>query len=260
MRQRRPHRFLAAFLAALTACALAAPGTHAAGASRAASALVRAEGPSWSSLTAAQRSALAPLEREWPSIDGGRKEKWLEIAAHFPSMPPEERTRIQTRMTEWARLTPKERGEARLNYQEARQLSPAERKARWEQYQALPPEQKRQLAERAEPPTPVRRDAARPAGAASTPLPKSNLVTPTPPVNARVKPVAPTVVQASPGATTTLMSKPPTPPLHQQPGLPKVAATPGFVDRSTLLPQRGAQAAATRAPPSAASAPASARR
>jgi hypothetical protein len=69
-----------------------------------------------------------------------------------------------------------------------------------------------------------------------------------------VKPVAPTVVQAKPGATTTLMSKPANPPAHQQPGLPKVAATPGFVDRTTLLPQKGAQAAGTRAP--AASAPA----
>jgi hypothetical protein len=51
------------------------------------------------------------------------------------------------------------------------------------------------------------------------------------------------------------MSRPATPPAHQQPGLPKVAATPGFVDRTTLLPQKGAQAAGTRSA-SAASAPA----
>ena len=60
------------------------------------------------------------------------------------------------------------------------------------------------------------------------------------------KPVAPTVVQAQPGATTTLISKRPAPPAHQQTGLPKIAATPGFVDKSTLLPQRGPQGAATR--------------
>jgi hypothetical protein len=36
--------------------------------------------------------------------------------------------------------------------------------------------------------------------------------------------------------------------LHQQVGLPKVAATPGFVDAETLLPQRGAQGAAARSP------------
>ena len=61
------------------------------------------------------------------------------------------------------------------------------------------------------------------------------------------KRVAPTLVQAQPGATTTLMSKRPVPPAHQQTGLPKVAATPDFVDKTTLLPQRGAQGAATRA-------------
>jgi hypothetical protein len=60
------------------------------------------------------------------------------------------------------------------------------------------------------------------------------------------KVVAPTVMQAKPGATTTLISRSPSPPPHQQPGLPKVTATPGFVDRTTLLPQRGAQAAGTR--------------
>ena len=59
-------------------------------------------------------------------------------------------------------------------------------------------------------------------------------------------------MQAKPGATTTPLSARPSPPLHQQAGLPKVAATPGFVDSKTLLPQRGAQGAATeprREPP-----------
>lgn len=210
--------------------------------------------PEWQSLTPAQRAALAPLERDWSSIDAARKEKWLDIAARFPSMSAAERQRIQARMTEWARLSPKERGEARLHYQELRQLSPAERQARWEQYQALPPDQRRELAARAAPSAPERAAPRAPRGAASAPVPKSNIVSAMPLPRAPVKPVAPTVVQAKPGATTTLMSKPPAPPAHQQPGLPKVAATPGFVDRSTLLPQRGAQAAGTR-PASAASAP-----
>jgi len=42
------------------------------------------------------------------------------------------------------------------------------------------------------------------------------------------------------------MSKRPAPPAHQQTGLPKIAATPEFVDRTTLLPQRGAQGAAAK--------------
>jgi len=257
MRHTSGRRFAAALLGALL-CAGAQAQVPAPVRAGSATAAAPAEGPSWASLTPAQRSALTPLEREWPRIGTQRKQKWLEIAAHFPSMPPDERARVQARMSEWARMTPQERGTARLHYQEARQLSPTDRKARWEQYQALPPEQKRELAERAAQKPAQRKELARstPSAAASAPTPKSNLVTAAPPEVA-VKPIAPAVVQARPGATTTLMSRRPAPPPHQQPGLPKVAATPGFVDRATLLPQRGAQAAGTRAP--AASAPAAAR-
>ena len=77
------------------------------------------------------------------------------------------------------------------------------------------------------------------------PSPKSNIV-PNPAYAAPPKPIAPTVLRAGPGATTTLISKRPAPPSHQQTGLPKIAATPEFVNKSTLLPQRGPQAAGTR--------------
>lgn len=226
------------------------------GAASAAGGTLLTRNPGWSQLTPAQRTALAPLEKEWSGIDALRKEKWLEIADRFPQMSTEERNRVQARMTQWARMSPKERGEARLHYQELRQLTPAERQQRWEKYQALPPEQRARLAERGQP------GADKPAsapGAAPTRAPnagansnrKSNLVTLPPATGGNTKQVAPTVVQAKPGATTNLMSRPPAPPLHQQPGLPKVAATPGFVDSTTLLPRRGAQAAGVRAPGSA---------
>ena len=67
---------------------------------------------------------------------------------------------------------------------------------------------------------------------------------PNPALAERPKAVAPTVVQASPGATTRLITRPATPPEHQQSGMPKIAGTPEFVNRSTLLPKRGPQAAA----------------
>lgn len=201
-------------------------------------------GPAWSSLTAAQRQALSPLERDWSSIDGSRKSKWLEIAARYPALPPDEQRRLQERMTEWARLTPAERGRARLSFQEAKQLSPQERQARWEAYQALPEDQRKALAERARPTAAERGyDKPRPA-VASAPLaavPKQTTAASAPP-RPVVKPVAPTVVQAAPGATTTLMTKSPTPPPHQHPGQPKIVASPTHVDRSTLLPKGGPQA------------------
>jgi hypothetical protein len=57
--------------------------------------------------------------------------------------------------------------------------------------------------------------------------------------------VTPTIVQAKPGATTSLMTKPALPPPHQHPGQPKIDAQPGQVNRSTMLPQSGPQAAAS---------------
>ena len=74
---------------------------------------------------------------------------------------------------------------------------------------------------------------------------KTNIV-PNPAYAAPPMPVNSMALQAQPGATTTSIAKRPTPPAHQQTGLPKIAASPGFVDKSTLLPKRGPQGAATR--------------
>jgi hypothetical protein len=213
------------------------------------SAVPASEGTPWASLTSSQKSALKPLEREWGSIDAPRKVKWLEIANKFSTMPPAEQARVQNRMEDWAKMSPKERGQVRLNYKEAQQVPAQERKARWEAYQALPPDQQKQLAARAVPP-------ARKAGSDASPEStgaKSNVV-PNSSYAPRPKAVAPTVAQAQPGATTNLITKRPSPPAHQQAGLPKIASTSGFVDQSTLLPKRGPQGAATRS--AAASSPA----
>jgi hypothetical protein len=233
-----------ALAAAWPSFAQPAPGAKRGAASAAAGTTLLARNPAWSQLTPAQRTALAPLEKEWPGIDTLRKEKWLEIADRFPRMPADERARVQERMAQWARMSPKERGEARLHYQELRQITPAERQARWEKYQALSPEERAKLAEQARPADKASAPASRSPSANANR--KSNLVTLPPPNSGNVKPVAPTVVQAKPGATTNLISRQPAPPAHQQPGLPKVAATPGFVDSTTLLPRRGAQAAGVR--------------
>jgi hypothetical protein len=205
----------------------------------------REDGVRWQALTPAQREGLAPLERDWPSIDAPRKQKWIALAGRFKSLTPEERTRITARMAEWAKLTPTERGQARMNFEEARQLPATDRSARWQAYQALPVEQRQQLAAR----------AASAASAASGPReapgrnPKPSKeakfnVVPNPALTQPPKQVAPTLVQAGPGATTTPITRRPAPPAHQQTGMPKIAATPEFVNRSTLLPKRGPQAAA----------------
>jgi hypothetical protein len=191
----------------------------------------------WTKLSPAQRSVLTPLERDWNNISPGQQQKWAELANRFPALPSDDRSRVQQRIAEWSRLTPQQRASARLNFQEARQLSPEERQQQWEAYRALPTDQRRALAERADRPrTPAPAPRSGDAGI------KSSVVKA--PAQARAQPVGPTVVQRGSGATTNLVSKPTTPPLHQQAGLPKVTATPGFVDSATLLPKRGAQGAA----------------
>lgn len=200
---------------------------------------------SWAQLSAPQRQALAPLERDWATIDSNRKAKWLDIAARFPKMPTDEQQRVQARMTEWARLTPSERGRARLSFQEAQQLSPQERKARWEAYQSLPEAERKALAAKAAASAASRPQVARASSASLGSVPKQNVAASAPKAGT-IQPIAPTFVQARPGATTTLITKSATPPLHQQPGQPKIAARPGQVDRSTMLP-RVAAASATPA-------------
>ncbi len=205
-------------------------------------------GPPWSALTPAQQSALAPLKKDWQTIDEPRKQKWLEIAARLPALPPEERQRIQDRMTEWARMSPEERGRARLQFQEARQISPQERQARWDAYLALPAEERRALANSAKTVPKASRTTVRtPAGEPVTASVQKNNIVTAPSANAAATPVAPTVVQAKPGASTTLVSKTSTPPAHAQVGQPKIAAGRDKVDRSTLLPQAGPQRAAAAA-------------
>lgn len=213
------------------------------------------QGPRFSDLPPEQRLVLKPLEKQWAGINIEGKQKWIRIAGQFGALSPDERARIQTRMSEWSRLSAAERGQVRMQFQEATKAAPQNRQAQWEAYQALTPEQKRQLAARAaSAPTnvPARSAAAaqrtdpitKPAKEAA--LTKSNIV-PNPNFAPQPRWVAPTVIQAQPGATTNLISKRMTPPVHQQTGMPKIAATPGFVDASTLLPRRGAQGAAARA-------------
>lgn len=220
--------------------------------------------PTWGSLSSDQRAALQPLERTWKTIGPDHKRKWLEVAAQFPVKSTDERQRIQARMTEWAALTPQQRGTARLQFKQAQQLAPSNRQARWDAYQALPESQKKELAARAVPASSTSiasKHRAKSAASADAELrdaqTKSNEVTA---VDTRgpVRSVAPTVVQAPSGATTTLISGSPAPPTHQQAGLPKITASPNFVNPSTLLPKRGPQGAAVVS--AGASAPAAARR
>jgi hypothetical protein len=214
-----------------------------------------AGGPVWTDLSPGQRKVLAPLAADWNGLDARSKERWIDVAGRYHKMKPDEQQRANQRMGEWAHMTVAERTQARMNFQEASSLTKEEREARWKAYQALPEEQKRELA--------AKRVAAR-ASAASAPTavvrhhvpapldtvqPKNNVIgaAPVHSAAASAPPVAPKPV----GVTTTLLSRRAAPPAHQHDGAPKIAAGPNAVDRTTLLPKRTKVAAAG----SAASAP-----
>ena len=202
----------------------------------------------WAQLTPTQKQALSPLQRDWSQSDAPHRAKWLEVATRFPTLPADERARLQERMAEWARMTPAERSRARMQFQEAKQVSPSDREAKWQAYQALPEAERQALTQRAKPAAKATAVVAAPAAVGAGPVAdagKKNLVQTTPTPRARA--ATPTAQQNRPGATTTPMTAARAlPPVHNQAGMPKIAATPGFVDPATLLPKRGPQGAAVR--------------
>ena len=156
----------------------------------------------WRSLSAEQRAALQPLDKSWRTLGADQQRKWVALTQNYHRMTPEERATLQSRMTEWVNLTPAQRTQARLNYGEVRKVPADEKRAKWEEYQALPEEERARLAsERPKPP----------AGAAPAlrPVPAERLV----------RPSKPPVAGATPETRT---------------GIP----APPQVNRHTLLPER----------------------
>ena len=211
----------------------------------------------WASLTLAQRKALMPLASQWHTLDGTSRDKWINVANRFPHLSAADQKRMQDRMTQWSQLPAQQRGEARLRFQNTRQLTPQERQQKWTAYQALSPEEREKLAQQArrkQKPVvlpdaePGPREAGQQARLknrhrGATDGSKANLV-PNPTRNVpSPEAIAPAVVKAGPGATTSLVTQSATPPLHQHTGLPKIAATRNFVDPNTLLPRKGSQGA-----------------
>jgi hypothetical protein len=200
-------------------------------------------GETWSSLSAPQRGALAPLARDWDHLPADNRRKWLEVASRFPAMTPQQRERIQERMTEWSRLSPEQRGEARANFQESKRLKLEDRQAKWEAYMALPQDERHALAERARSPStgagasPSGTSKSLRAASVDAQAPKSNIVQGNPTRSEIPRTVSPSLVQSSTGATTSLVTARPAPPTHQPAGQPKIAAGSSTLDRITLLPK-----------------------
>lgn len=155
-----------------TATAAAQSGAASAAASRVAQAGSSRAGAErrsgWGDLSAAQQQALQPLAGAWPTLSEAQKRKWIALSRNYQRMTPDDQARLHSRMTGWVALSPQQRTQARLNFAETKGLSADDKKAKWEAYQALPPEEKRKLAAGAPARTP-------PAAAALKPVPPQKL-------------------------------------------------------------------------------------
>ena len=105
--------------------------------------------PTWNELSPVQREALAPLAKDWGSLDADRKRKWLEVASRYPNLSPEGKQKLHERMAAFARLTPEQKNVARENFRRAYEVPAEQRQATVQKFQDLPPEKKRELADKA---------------------------------------------------------------------------------------------------------------
>ncbi len=106
----------------------------------------------WTELSSEQKQILAPLARDWNSLDLQRQTKWLLIAQRYGSFTPDEKARMQERMKEWAHLSPNDRKLARDSFTSVQKV-PAEQRGtvkdnirqQWYEYQSLAESEKERL-------------------------------------------------------------------------------------------------------------------
>ena len=201
----------------------------------------------WQDLSPSQRRALAPLQAAWPTVNDTERAMWLKLADRYRALPTPEQVRLQQRMVDWSRMSPTQRGQARIQFQEASRWSAADRRERWAAYQSLDPQARQVLAER------WKLDAAAREHERKAPSSDKRMVFEQPrPSPVPLRAASPTAATARAGATTRPLLREAGAPMHPQHGLPKIAATPSFVNPATLLPRRGPQGAAVVAQPASA--------
>lgn len=131
------------------------------------------EDPAWVKLSAIEQRTLEPLKSTWSTLTAEQQDKWRLVVNRFQAKPPHVQRRLAARVVEWARFTPEQRAHARLNFLElAKHYSPRQRKQQWLAFQKAKPIEGRALT--------------------GVDLPRV---------------VPPAFVQASPGATTVLLSQ-----------------------------------------------------
>lgn len=102
--------------------------------------------PAWSELSADQQSALRPLKKTWTELSDVQRRKWIAVIKNFNKLSAQDQEKIQDRMEDWASLKPSERERARDNFASAKLTPLGNKSGRWEEYQALPQDERNRLA------------------------------------------------------------------------------------------------------------------
>ncbi len=103
--------------------------------------------PKWSELNNKQKLALLPLLDLWPEMSETQKRKWLSLSANFTDLSVSDQEKLQARMTQWSLLSPQQRVQARVIFAQVQQFQGDERLNKWQEYQALDPAQRNELAQ-----------------------------------------------------------------------------------------------------------------
>lgn len=107
-----------------------------------------APAPSWSDLSPAEKSALAPLATQFDRLDKQQRRKWQILATKFPKFSPEKQKNIQARMIAWANMTPEQRAAIRQQALANRDRK-GNRSESWSKWVDLEEESKSNLHEKA---------------------------------------------------------------------------------------------------------------
>ena len=84
------------------------------------------------------------------------------MSQNYPTLPASEQQKLHSRMVEWGSLSPQQRTEARLNFAESNKLTPQDKAENWRAYQALSPDDRQKLADKAQAATPGAAAAVKP--------------------------------------------------------------------------------------------------
>ena len=68
-------------------------------------------------LTPVQREALAPLSKEWNTLQIQQQQRLINLAKRYPQLDAVQKQRLHNRLEKWSKLTPEQRNRAREKFQ-----------------------------------------------------------------------------------------------------------------------------------------------